>query len=123
MNQGKKHTVFQSIALLLIAVMAMLTFNQSVNLHTHILNDGTIISHAHPYQKTNDTGPVTSHSHNMKEFTFINQQTILFTVLAITLAIMLFPICHRKHLPIHIHHEKCDAKLILGRAPPTFNSL
>lgn len=123
MIKGIKHNVYQACALLLIAVMTALTFNQSVNMHTHILNDGSIISHAHPYQKTDDAKPVTSHSHNMKEFSFINQLSVLFTAIFIALAILLFPICHRKYIPNHVHLGKCDAKLILGRAPPMLVSL
>ena len=107
----------------LIAVMGMLTLNQSANLHTHILNDGTIVTHAHPYQKANDTEPVTSHSHSMKEYTFIHQLNILFSVVFIALAILLFPICHRNITERYFHKEKCDSRLILGRAPPVFNSL
>ena len=123
MRNKKKHTIYRVISLLLIAVMAMLTFNQSVYLHTHKLNDGTVVTHAHPYQKTNNSTPTTSHQHSKKDYVFIGLFKLLFIASLYQLSILLKPHFHKQYTNLYIHIDKCDSKLILGRAPPAINSL
>ncbi len=49
-----------SLALL---VYGSLLANHMVYYHTHITHDGTLISHAHPYDKAGDSSPIKKHHH------------------------------------------------------------
>jgi len=60
----------KSVAWLMIGIMGVLVANKAVFVHSHILNDGTIIEHAHPYNKSTDSTPYKSHHHTKAEFLF-----------------------------------------------------
>ena len=47
-----KHITIQFTTYLLIVAMGVLLVNQACNTHTHRLPDGTVIMHAHPYDKS-----------------------------------------------------------------------
>jgi hypothetical protein len=53
-------------------------YNKAVYTHTHLLADGTIITHAHPYTKTNAPGPVTNHSHTQNQLFLLSVAELLF---------------------------------------------
>jgi hypothetical protein len=120
MKQKWKHMRLKSVALLLVTVIAMLTFNQSVNLHTHRLADATIVSHAHPYNKTNDSAPVKNHHHTLTGLLILNHFKIIFLSFFIAIALL-----RTANLVIRNTQEKLHFKLHYihyapGRAPPIF---
>ncbi len=65
------------------------------NFHFHLINNGFLIFHSHPYNKTdNNSYPITSHPHSSLEFllyfSLINIDTVIFFILAIlTLTILI----------------------------------
>jgi hypothetical protein len=76
----------KSIACLMIGMMGMLVANKAVFMHTHRLNDGTIIEHAHPYNKSTDSKPYKSHHHTKAELLFFQNLEILFLFVFLTFA-------------------------------------
>ena len=57
-----------SLTLLLLPAMIWLFFNTTVNRHIHVLADGYVISHSHPFVKNQaDLNPSKSHHHTEKE--------------------------------------------------------
>ncbi|HDR68646.1 MAG TPA: hypothetical protein ENN61_06290 [Bacteroidaceae bacterium] len=56
-------------------------------MHTHILANGMVISHAHPYDKSNDSQPYKSHQHSNAELLFLGNQDILFLVVFVALTL------------------------------------
>jgi len=68
-----------SIALVLI--IGYHIFNQIACQHSHILPDGTVITHSHPYNKSDDTEPLKKHHHSNLELFVIGQSTLLLQVL------------------------------------------
>ncbi|MEN8203697.1 MAG: hypothetical protein ABFS28_13960 [Bacteroidota bacterium] len=78
---------YSLILLLLIAVVWLFT-NATVNRHIHILSDGYVISHAHPFvDKEAGPGqsPETTHRHSEKELMLFS----LFTGFVYTFIIIL----------------------------------
>jgi hypothetical protein len=67
----------------------LLVFNATVNTHTHILEDGTIVVHAHPFKTMCKAEAQNSnkadHSHNNKEFDIISMISQFLVVTAIFL--------------------------------------
>ncbi len=56
-------------AFLLIGLVLLLVANKTFYTHSHLLDDGTIVTHAHPYDKGADKAPFKSHQHSSIEFT------------------------------------------------------
>ena len=122
MRNRIKHIVERQIALLLVAVMAMLVFNQSFNIHSHRLSDGTIITHAHPFQKSaaDDGEPVSSHEHSHNDYVFLDHFSLLFIVLAIFLAATIFSFSKKNYFQLIEHIKTHNVNHAFGRAPPIY---
>lgn len=102
----------------MVTVIAMLTFNQSAFMHTHKLADGTVISHAHPYNKTTDSAPIKSHHHTLIDFLILENINFLF--LAVIIALTIWLLTKTIAFRVALFHAS-DNPLInssLGRAPP-----
>jgi hypothetical protein len=61
----------RSIAIFLIVVLGLFCLNNIVYNHKHRLKDGSLIAHAHPYNKSGDTNPLKSHQHTTGELVFL----------------------------------------------------
>ena len=92
--------------------------NKAVYLHVHKANDGTLIVHAHPFNKTSDTAPIKKHHHNLLEYVLLSHFDLIF------IASLLF-IVALKFAPgiiLSIKRKKCSGQIFLTfkplRAPP-----
>jgi len=77
--------------------LSLLIINNGVFLHTHKLDDGRIISHAHPFKTTDKTSSgEAQHRHSLNEI-FIYQILDSVTMLLIVFAIIeaLIPVTQR----------------------------
>ncbi|MBS3769747.1 MAG: hypothetical protein V5A47_12740 [Bacteroidales bacterium] len=65
------------ISVLLIAVIAGITINSTINAHYHKLPDGEVIHHSHPYKEdTSDPdSPFQKHHHSPSEYFLFHQIT------------------------------------------------
>ena len=106
------------ITLFIIGVMGMLIGNKIAFTHLHQLDDGTIIEHAHPYNKANDSEPIKSHHHSNAELLFFQNITILFFTAFLTLGVVLFAIRKRVTFNLILEHASTYINLYKGRAPP-----
>ena len=61
----------QLIALSLIAVVGLHSLNSFFNTHSHKLADGTVVVHAHPYERSSDSSPFETHQHTATELVFL----------------------------------------------------
>ena len=59
------------IAISLIVIVGIHSLNSLIYTHSHKLDDGTVITHAHPFSKSSDTDPYKSHEHSSEELTFL----------------------------------------------------
>lgn len=67
-------------------VIMMLFYNQSVNWHYHLLKDGSVIKHAHPYSnEAQGTAPFQKHQHTDTEFIFFAQFSQISLILVAAL--------------------------------------
>ncbi len=63
----------KGLAILLLSLIIAISINNSVYLHSHIIDEsGTIITHAHPFEKSADDLPFKKHSHTSSEYTITN---------------------------------------------------
>ena len=56
----------------------ILIANTGIYMHTHVLADGTIVAHSHPYDKSENSGSSQSHHHTSIEFILLDNLYILF---------------------------------------------
>lgn len=118
MKKSVKNIAIKFIAILMIGSIGMLVSNKSIFMHTHKLADGTIITHSHPYNKSNDSKPFKSHHHTNAEFFFFQNLEILFLTVFVTLA--LFALVKKAKYSFYLitrHYLTCII-LHKGRAPP-----
>jgi len=82
MKGNPAHKWKRLTVILMIAVMAGLTVNNMAYIHVHNMPDGTLVTHAHPFNKKTENGQGTSHSHSEAGFLFFQDLQLLFLILA-----------------------------------------
>jgi hypothetical protein len=110
--------IIKAAAFVMIGIMAMMIANRAVFMHTHQLADGTIIEHAHPYDRAHDTNPFKSHHHTRTELVFLDSFKVLFPILFFLLTVCFSPVSSRPLAITPIHYSSACISLYLGRAPP-----
>jgi len=85
--KGSWHRVLEKLSMgLLILVMGCLLVNQALYTHSHVLPDGSIVSHAHPFNKTQESKQGAAHQHSSLEISLLDQLNVLiFSVSAVFL--------------------------------------
>jgi hypothetical protein len=75
------------LLLALLPAMLWLFLNTTLNRHIHVLADGYIITHSHPYKKSHDsTSPLDNHKHNKRELLLFG----LYSVIVFAVMTLLF---------------------------------
>jgi hypothetical protein len=59
------------ISILLIFIVGIFALNEYLYIHKHICKDGTVVIHAHPYNKSQDSGQKKSHEHSSGDLVFL----------------------------------------------------
>ncbi|MBN1416131.1 MAG: hypothetical protein JW973_13600 [Bacteroidales bacterium] len=107
-----------AIAFLMIGLMCLLIANNVAFTHSHQLSDGTIINHAHPYDKSNDTQPYKSHHHTQTELVFFINVQILFLIALFTAWLTCINrVSTFMDNPVPTYWQE-PANIFKGRAPP-----
>jgi len=117
-RQRLNNTIFSFFAFFLIALFSIHVINTSFYTHTHILANGKMITHAHPYDKTHDSEPIKSHHHTQTEILFLKQIENFFPLVLVFLIIVKitqkikYPVFIKtQYIPVYICFKK-------GRSPP-----
>lgn len=105
--------------LLLLPALMWLFFNTTYNRHIHVLADGYVITHSHPFAKSQTaSNPLQTHKHSKKEILLFGLFCeIVFTVLTLLVLrpflrahpqILRFQFTHRvpirKNFQVHHYH-------------------
>ena len=117
-NETRYRPEIKTASILFLMIIVILIFNNIVWQHIHVLPDGTLVTHAHPYSKNTEDSPAKQHHHTTAEMLLLESLAIFIPIAFLTLAIIAFlqkEIFSLKHiefgvtnLPLHIN----------GRAPP-----
>ena len=118
MKTAVKNITIKLVTWLVIGMMGMLIANKAVFMHTHKLSDGTVIEHAHPFNKTNDTTPYKSHHHSKAELLFFQNLDILLQIVFFTFALLTLVKKVKYTFYIKPRHTLSCIILHKGRAPP-----
>jgi hypothetical protein len=82
--------IIKSAIGLMIGLMCMLIANKAIFTHLHRNSDGTVLVHAHPYDKSTDSKPYKSHNHSKAEVLFLQILEILFLFFFLTFTLYNF---------------------------------
>ncbi|MEE4177746.1 MAG: hypothetical protein V2I46_09570 [Bacteroides sp.] len=114
--------IHRNILWILIPMVLALYYNQAANWHLHVLNNGLVVEHAHPYQKDQIPGtPYQQHQHSAFEYFALAQKSNLVTLLVVVAALLFFfPVRPflRAILPSPPYFKQFHGSLSLLRAPP-----
>ena len=88
MNSFVKNVTSRMLSFLLIAIIGLMVFNKGAFTHAHKLADGSVVTHSHPYDKSNDSAPYKSHHHANAELFFLQNIEILFFTLSCLIAFL-----------------------------------
>lgn len=101
--------------------MAFQITSNALYKHSHILSDGRLVTHAHPFDRSADNSPFKKHTHSFPEISFLHDLETLFGPLFTGITILCF-ISHQK-LPV-FQTELCLTPFracLPGRSPPLYN--
>lgn len=102
----------------MIVISGLLIINNVMFLHSHQLANGNIVTHAHPYNKSNDSAPIKSHHHSKTELIFLKNLQLLFIFTFISF-IVLNVTKKQSYIVINrVFYTQGYKILYLGRAPP-----
>jgi hypothetical protein len=115
-------TRLKHLSLLFLPALIWLFTNATINTHTHILNNGIRISHAHPFEK-NNTKPNQYPGHNHTKNELILLDLISHPLTLLTFAFVAFILSYRNNifpfLSIVQHSIKEHYFVFNYHAPPT----
>jgi hypothetical protein len=108
------------VVAVLIATLGAVQVNRMVNTHYHLDDSGRLVTHSHPYDKSDDTGPFKTHGHGKCDIT-TPVGSIDMTILSV-LTFFFQPSAETKvyySFTLPIWGEE-GQHLFRGRAPPSF---
>jgi hypothetical protein len=76
------------LIMLCLSLLIWLNHNQMTNWHFHIMSNGTVVMHAHPYKSnTIPETPFQQHHHNNVEFLILS---LIFNTIPLLVALLVF---------------------------------
>lgn len=106
------------LTILLIAVITALMINRVVYSHIHVLSNGSLVSHAHPFSKSAESKPDSSHQHSNIEFFLLDQLDILILCATAAFVLKQFSKSSRFNQTAPVHLLTALVPNSQGRAPP-----
>ena len=118
MNGSLHNTMKQLSVGLMIFIMTVMLVNKLVYIHVHVLPNGTVVTHAHPFNKTTNSEQGQSHHHSNLEFFILHALEIMILSSAVVLTLMNLSRTIEKRWFIQEYHTPGLIPISPGRAPP-----
>jgi hypothetical protein len=121
MNSIVREITKRVVAMVMMTAIGVLVINTGLFTHTHQFADGSIVTHAHPYNKSAEQSPGESHRHTQTELLFLQTLGLLFFMALSFAAIIL--LSKKVEFLIDYKDQFSLPPVFLknGRAPPLFN--
>lgn len=120
MKREVKNTIKQLSVGLMILIMAVLLVNKAVYTHLHVMPNGSVLTHAHPFNKTNDSKQGKSHHHSNLELFLIQGLELMMLFAAVVLTLISLDKEIEKRWFLRKYYITALIPLKQGRAPPSF---
>ncbi len=117
---GKRafHITKQVFIGLMICIMGMVLVNKALFTHTHMMSDGTLITHSHLVDKAKESQTGKSHQHSKLEFQLFQNLQVLFVLAVGALTIWKLKGLVEKLFSLTSEFTPAFIELAHGRAPP-----
>jgi len=90
----------------------------SIYYHSHKLQNGTILAHAHPFNKAQDPAPFKTHKHSSVQLFFLEHMQLLFFISGFSCLIIALSTFQHYHAAENHHIYASLSRLNSSRAPP-----
>jgi len=114
--------IYKMIWLLTLIAVFSIIVNNSIFIHTHILPDGRIVEHAHPYNSSDkNSDSKQNHHHTKQEFLLLDSIYHLLKRTHFIFVVILFffsIVCEHLILKFKTSYSASIKKIKLSRAPP-----
>ncbi len=108
--------------ILLVVIVGGLILNNILFMHLHLLSDGEIVVHAHPFNKTQQAeNPLQQHQHSKGEILFFDSLLLLFVVAVIHQFIAVVRKWKIKNSHYFYIFLQNTPQVIANKAPPCFS--
>lgn len=118
--KGNTKRIFSLFSL---GLILMLLVNYGINLHSHQLESGQIIVHAHPHQSQNSgTIPLSDHKHDKQDIQFYSALYLLFFISLFIIHLFHF---QKLVIPLSLYYFNYDGVQIhlpSKRGPPALKN-
>jgi uncharacterized membrane protein YqhA len=118
MQVSIRNIVSASITWVMLILIALSISNSAVYAHAHVLYDGSIITHAHPYNKNQDSEQIKLHKHSLAELLLIDALSFLFFISLSFVFIQNLNECKYLFLAFSFLLVSGNYRGLQGRAPP-----
>jgi hypothetical protein len=108
----------KTLAIIAIGLTFMLLANHTINMHMHVLDNGSVVTHAHPYDKTSDNELPKEHKHSSEELLFFSTLSLLFTGLLLIIGFKIEELKLYRFLYRNLTYSITIPNLNSGRSPP-----
>ncbi len=118
MSYVSRNILLRSLSGFLLVLMLLIITNKSIYIHTHHLADGTIVVHAHPFNKSGNSNPDNPHKHSKSQFEIIQHFDGPVVFPAFTYATFIKEISHKYFIITSRDIVPVFNGSVHGRSPP-----
>lgn len=86
----KNNIILKCLNLFFLSILLFNITNSVVNVHSHQLENGEVVTHAHPFDHQDDNAPFKSHQHSNFEFIVLNTFNIFLINMFLFAALVFF---------------------------------
>lgn len=116
----QKHSeyILKIITCILCFAVSFQIMNRTIFLHSHVQDDGTVITHAHPFDKSEKDDPFKSHPHSNFDYFLLDQMGFLF-LMAIMVLMLTLPSQETTYFQwVQNRKRSICISIPAGRGPP-----
>lgn len=114
-----KRTVKQLFAFIFVGLVIFQLAEQSVFLHAHILPNGTVITHTHPFDKGSEQQPYKTHHHKFSDLIIVDQSNFFFLLSKPVEVVCFLNNCNQLLYYVNNNYHFFKFTFFCNKAPPT----
>jgi len=120
MKELHRNIVPKVIVLLMNLIISLVVINKALFIHSHVLKNGYIITHAHPFHKSEDPANGNTHHHSSNDYQLICSldPDLLSNLIINNFSAYTFSAFY--HFQLIQSYTPQPASLFLKRGPPSF---
>ena len=115
--------VIKFLSLVSLSILLLSIVNRSLYLHSHELENGEIVTHAHPFDQQEDNNPLKSHKHTTLEYLVFSAFDIFTTSILLFTIVTFIAIAAIKKYALKTLVKQFYFHCRKNKSPPILNSI